>query len=273
MVNKDIFQSTLPVWGATCAGCHDGDRRINFNPRSPCGERHLPMTRMQVSEIFQSTLPVWGATQAEGQFPLVSPHFNPRSPCGERRNRTGKAERRKKISIHAPRVGSDLLLLLRLPLLDISIHAPRVGSDEDVERITDKNQHFNPRSPCGERPVRLGENILDLKFQSTLPVWGATGLPDGPKDRTDISIHAPRVGSDGAGQVRPFCQVISIHAPRVGSDKSDQAPNIDQTHFNPRSPCGERPGKIALWRLTHEFQSTLPVWGATFCNLILPRLN
>ena len=57
-----------------------------------------------------------------------------------------------------------------------------------------------------------------------------------------ISIHAPRVGSDGAvqwmGVVHPY---ISIHAPRVGSDAS----------FTP-------------WRNTSErFQSTLPVWGAT----------
>ena len=40
-----------------------------------------------------------------------------------------------------------------------------------------------------------------LPFQSTLPVWGATqgiaqlGLGD------DISIHTPRVGSDGAAPV------------------------------------------------------------------------
>ena len=41
-----------------------------------------------------------------------------------------------------------------------------------------------------------------LKFQSTLPVWGATldGIADDKK--LIISIHAPRVGSDkdaGAG--------------------------------------------------------------------------
>ena len=34
----------------------------NFNPRSPCGERHLPGLRQGAQPIFQSTLPVWGAT-------------------------------------------------------------------------------------------------------------------------------------------------------------------------------------------------------------------
>ena len=59
-----------------------------------------------------------------------------------------------------------------------------------------------------------------------------------------ISIHAPRVGSDHQGVEPPSAgSPISIHAPRVGSDPfpgcSSPAPGRD---FNPRSPCGERPG-------------------------------
>ena len=34
-----------------------------------------------------------------------------------------------KISIHAPRVGSDLILQSGRFMVEISIHAPRVGSD------------------------------------------------------------------------------------------------------------------------------------------------
>ena len=33
------------------------------------------------------------------------------------------------ISIHAPRVGSDIALFVLIRTADISIHAPRVGSD------------------------------------------------------------------------------------------------------------------------------------------------
>ena len=38
-------------------------------------------------------------------------------------------------------------------------------------------------------------------------------------------------------------------------------------YFNPRSPCGERPTK--LWHVVAAgtFQSTLPVWGATWWKL------
>ena len=40
------------------------------------------------------------------------------------------------------------------------------------------------------------DGIDAAEFQSTLPVWGATRKRPGPNDSTDISIHAPRVGSD-----------------------------------------------------------------------------
>ena len=55
---------------------------------------------------------------------------------------------------------------------------------------------FNPRSPCGERPAPSPRFILVFGFQSTLPVWGATGSNAISAHKTHISIHAPRVGSD-----------------------------------------------------------------------------
>ena len=59
---------------------------------------------------------------------------------------------------------------------------------------------------------------MTLIFQSTLPVWGATLGPISKPYIFCISIHAPRVGSDGI--LYPYSKVmkISIHAPRVGSD-------------------------------------------------------
>ena len=56
------------------------------------------------------------------------------------------------ISIHAPRVGSDLKVFRAVLLHAISIHAPRVGSDAFP------HPHF-PRI---------------YRFLSTLPAWGAT---------------------------------------------------------------------------------------------------
>ena len=55
------------------------------------------------------------------------------------------------ISIHAPRMGSDLVTQAGVTSNNISIHAPRMGSDL-TERVNSSGSHnFNPRSPHGER--------------------------------------------------------------------------------------------------------------------------
>ena len=57
------------------------------------------------------------------------------------------------------------------------------------------------------------------KFQSTLPLRGATLTLLGNVQRKEISIHAPLTGSDRqeAGVGPP--PLISIHAPLTGSDR------------------------------------------------------
>ena len=235
----------------------------NFNPRSPCGERPNTTSTGFISFIFQSTLPVWGATntwslgrstlvfqstlpvwgatemifsssfcilisihaprvgsdRAYQHCPVPGRHFNPRSPCGERRYECPVPVCSAAISIHAPRVGSDYFRISGDLGRPISIHAPRVGSDF----------------------VTVSKLLPILRFQSTLPVWGATHQGHVRSDRKTISIHAPRVGSDSEPTISESWLFISIHAPRVGSDP------MRSPHFS--HPC--------------LFQSTLPVWGAT----------
>ena len=125
-----------------------------------------------------------------------------------------------------------------------------------------------------------------LLFQSTLPVGGATGRKRRRGKRRRISIHAPRGGSDpffsgvniakslfqstlpvggatSAGTSRRRMCSISIHAPRGGSDISRIPLCVMMTDFNPRSPWGERQHNREYQGLSGEFQSTLPVGGAT----------
>ena len=78
--------------------------------------------------------------------------FNPRSPCGERPESEIRQVTPCSVSIHAPRVGSDIILC------------------------------------CNAKVAR--------KFQSTLPVWGATARFGPDVNTAYVSIHAPRVGSD-----------------------------------------------------------------------------
>ncbi len=78
--------------------------------------------------------------------------------------------------------------------------------------------NFNPRSPHGERRVKAQRGGATWSFQSTLPARGATSTRS----------------------ASTMCAVISIHAPRTGSDRWSSSLCAEQSHFNPRSPHGER---------------------------------
>ena len=109
------------------------------------------------------------------------------------------------------------------------------------------------------------------RFQSTLPVRGATTMNSKEQAAAFISIHAPRAGSDASAN--PFLQVatdfnprspcgerqfflkqcakacvISIHAPRAGSDRHAYNVRFGRCNFNPRSPCGERQENAPIGR-------------------------
>ena len=123
----------------------------------------------------------------------------------------------------------------------ISIHAPRGGSDGFLY----EDQRACPR------------------FQSTLPVGGATIGSIVIEREQAISIHAPRGGSDpnlsGASSCPRYFNPRSPWGERHGPERRCQA----ATHFNPRSPWGERQ-ELKSAKLEKElFQSTLPVGGAT----------
>ena len=147
-------------------------------------------------------------------------------------------------------------------------------------------QHFNPRSPCGERLRRRARRSGRNRFQSTLPLRGATSGLFRRDLHELISIHAPLAGSDPrlfvrSGKAEQFQSTlplrgatdeqlrawltfsISIHAPLAGSDVPVTRLDWRQTYFNPRSPCGERQESGSLPPDVSIFQSTLPLRGAT----------
>ena len=63
------------------------DRRQNFYPRSPCGERPLPWPGTPKPRLFLSTLSLRRATRSNSTKLPSGGHFYPRSPCGERHGR------------------------------------------------------------------------------------------------------------------------------------------------------------------------------------------
>ena len=184
----------------------------------------------------------------------------------------GEGAARALVSIHAPRVGSDIRS--RSARTNCRCFNPRSPCGERLTfggPMARLDACFNPRSPCGERRCRFSVVIPAAEFQSTLPVWGATARRMRQGMRREVSIHAPRVGSDTACRSKTGRRfVVSIHAPRVGSDGGTSRGWRRVEGFNPRSPCGERQNRIGEDEGELQFQSTLPVWGAT--SRVLPCL-
>jgi len=126
-----IFQSTLPVWGATNPIKRDFDL-MGISIHAPrVGSDDTLEQMWGHGYAFQSTLPVWGATRVLLLRGRGMGYFNPRPPCGERPVLCDNLFFFVVISIHAPRVGSDLNAVIYARYSSISIHAPRVGSDGD----------------------------------------------------------------------------------------------------------------------------------------------
>ena len=79
------------------------------------------------------------------------------------------------VSIHAPRVGCDMDFCQDyLRILSVSIHAPRVGCDIYNDWFRNSLVQFQSTHPVWGATGSSLDAILQAKFQSTHPVWGAT---------------------------------------------------------------------------------------------------
>ena len=124
-------------------------------------------------------------------------------------------------------------------------------------------RYFNPRSPYGERRYRRMRMDNQKTFQYTIPLRGATLLNHNITPAGIISIHAPLTGSDVATDRVHFLFFDFNPRSPYGERLFIRSFLGLPTHFNPRSPYGERPDVKSLETLAIEFQSTLPLRGAT----------
>ena len=112
-----------------------------------------------------------------------------------------------------------------------------------IQRLAhSRDRYFNPRAPCGARPVRL------RRFYHT----------------NYISIHAPLAGRDAirdavANGTMPFQST----RPLRGATPALPCVMRDQSYFNPRAPCGARHHFSVAFVEDSTFQSTRPLRGAT----------
>ena len=145
-------------------------------------------------------------------------NFNPRSPWGERRPRVKGDYVLCKFQSTLPVGGATKHFSPPAFSLSISIHAPRGGSDLLQQEHGNASSTFQSTLPVGGATYARVVRSDGTLFQSTLPVGGATPGALKKRRQKDISIHAPRGGSDWVVCLCLYHTCISIHAPRGGSD-------------------------------------------------------
>ena len=256
----------------------------NFNPRIPYGMRHvlhhvvgggigisIHASRMgcdffylqtaRIAAQFQSTHPVWDATVAlviAVAQARISIHAS-RMGCDDRRNTMSLTT-----DDFNPRIPYGMRPASWTSSSTRSYFNPRIpyGMRHRTRRHRRQWKYFNPRIPYGMRRVIRVNCLILILFQSTHPVWDATGLgcvirrwivdfnpripygmrPDGNVVGAQrcISIHASRMGCDPASCDGWSSRSISIHASRMGCDSYAMIQHHPSSHFNPRIPYGMR---------------------------------
>ncbi len=182
----------------------------NFNPRSPCGERrrvpYRPRQRYGIStraqpgvgiqRLISIRAPLAGSDLAQSLFRTRRTYFNPRSPFGERPEFTALPTRVDIFQSALPLRGATSLPRSHRSKRIFQSALPLRGATRRTPTSTPWCSYFNPRSPCGERRKRrswlrcipyfnprspCGERRRDApgvrrcpRFQSALPLRGAT---------------------------------------------------------------------------------------------------
>ena len=214
------FQPTRPLRGATAVNRCRRRAYQNFNPRAPCGARHV-------------LCPLLGVRLG------ISTH----APLAGRDLHRSMTQRPERISTHAPLAGRDVSASFeRRSSFSISTHAPLAGRDSGTGRTPTLPRYFNPRAPCGARPAEKKCDGVSDKISTHAPLAGRDrrAWPD-KLDVVDISTHAPLAGRD---RVR-FEYAIDWREfqptrPLRGATGKMAMPMRLRRDFNPRAPCGAR---------------------------------
>ena len=105
-----------------------------------------------------------------------------------------------------------------------------------------RRTYFNPRTPCGVRPVGRSHQGGHGLFQSTHPLRGATVAAGDGLEQVGISIHAPLAGCDNEYELKmDAIKTFQSTHPLRGATTLVSPRSYSAHNFNPRTPCGVRP--------------------------------
>ena len=176
------FQSTLSLRRATSTAYEKYKKVMNFNPRSPCGERRIFHADFLKHRVISIHALLAESDQGRRGYRIPTLHFNPRSPCGERPSlvpaQLSTSAFQSTLSLRRATVSSLLFVNVRF---NFNPRSPCGERPHTIFQTGAQIPHFNPRSPCGERPDgRIGQYVLE-EFQSTLSLRRATSEGRYPK--------------------------------------------------------------------------------------------
>ena len=211
----------------------------------------------------------------------IRERFNPRAPCGARPSQQNEPRMSDLFQPTCLLRGATIGYACRAGVLEISTHAPLAGRDPQLLKLEILLSDFNPRAPCGARPVPGVFGNTGNLFQPTRPLRGATlcagqrrcifvyfnpRAPCGarraaPLWRTVCRIFQPTRPLRGATADRVAhlrAGLISTHAPLAGRDacaRSDTEHITISTHA-PLAGRDNRPR--AVKKLERHFNPRAP---------------
>ena len=161
-----------------------------FNPRTPCGVRRLCLSDNDICEIVSIHALLAECDDLAIITILQDKRFNPRTPCGVRQAPRKKAPEQIMFqsthSLRSATVFGDDAKRVR----EVSIHALLAECDVTVTSLLVKFLSFNPRTPCGVRPISSPVICSKTMFQSTHSLRSATYLSSRVDLQEKVSIHA-----------------------------------------------------------------------------------
>ena len=257
----------------------------NFNPRPPCGGRHVEGARKITTPLFQPTPSLRRATCRRYKRLTLGVDFNPRPPCGGRHNHRGSRWCAADFNPRPPCGGRQISrgnpgvgrLFQPTPSLRratmgstpafrmnmISTHALLAEGDPCRENPGRRLRYFNPRPPCGRGDQFNALYQVDYPDFNPRPPCGGRPAPgSGGGCRRNFNPRPPCGGRPERD--RGFtCSTEFQPTPSLRRRPGMYAPSSSWTDFNPRPPCGGRQKGRTTKMSEFKFQPTPSLRRAT----------
>ena len=151
---RHLFQPTLPLRGATISASWEA-LRAGFQPTLPLRGATVVAHRHYCSSLVSTHAPLAGSDRCGTCGRARSSRFNPRSPCGERQSTRIVSGLSSSFQPTLPLRGATRKGDSPKASSGFQPTLPLRGATTARTLCNGYLISFNPRSPCGERPLHL----------------------------------------------------------------------------------------------------------------------